>query len=435
MPKKKYNFNTPWDSDYWMESNGFFCGFNMPDALVSQEGEDGEVLQELPDYNWRSSFLVDEYPASPKDWMLSEGRMASHFVPIQDGKGMWLDFNKNNDKKHHVAIVVSIQGVNAITGLPCNDPQLEQYADECPKHKKAFGPNRLCEECGFKWPKQNYLCTTGTPTGSLWLDGFRAANGAVQQYLLTEKTMKGVASNILGKDRVYAIGISFFLSKNPKPVLEQPHRTRGPLIEKYHCVSNTPDLVMGSWDTGKAVDYGYRNICDDSVDISTTCDNLNETKGTTSNEAPKGGGTQSGLTPNNVYASQARAKKSSAGNVGQSKGASGIIYAKPQFFSPVNDPSQDIDQLLVANSMVEPVRRSQSYTEVRTKNMEIGAGASIRQQVEDDTEPLDYWREKPEALLCINYCLEDEAIKILQQGKVSKQGHPQGFLQEVPVGN
>ena len=415
--RKNYKFNTPWESDYWMASNGFYCGFNMVEALKSEKGEEGELMHGLPPYNWRKSFLVDEYPASPKDWMLSQGRMTSYFVPIQEGKGMWLDFNKNQDQKYHVAIVVSIQGINAITGLPCKDAQLEQYIEECPKHKKPFGPNRLCEECGFQWPKQNYICTTSTPLGRLWIDGFRAANGAVQQYILTEKTMRGVASNIIGSDRVYAIGVSFFLSKDPKPTPYRDWQNR-----VFDWFDETPP--QGGWGvpTGSAENplSPITNICvcDNTYDSGgfskSSCSssisesNDEEFKNVVSSmvahhamDLTRGGGTQSPI----QYACDIKG-----------------TYGNPNFFSPVHTPM----------NWQAPAKR---YTQVRTKNMEIGAGASIDQLVYDDTEPLDFWREKPEALLYINYCLEEEAVRIIQQGKVSKKGHPQGFLKDVPVGN
>ena len=399
---KNYNFNTPWDSDYWMESNGFFAGLNMPEALISQKGNEEEVSQGLPPYKRRSSFLVDEYPACPKDWMPSEGRLASYFVPIQNDHGMWLDFNKNADKNHHVAIVVSIQGVNAITGLPCNDAQLEQYIDECPKHKKKFGPNRLCEEkgCGFKWPKQNYICTTTTPLGYLWLDGFRAANGAVQQYILTEKTMRGVASNIIGSKRVYAIGISFFLSKEPKPpMVYRPDH----YLSSLSCNSTSAlNLFRGLIGSNLDFDDGSEDENQNVVDLGDTGNSFRCIRNSF------------GDTENSF---------GNASNSNGTKGSSGGMRVnhsvpRPQVNTPIKCSST-----------------KNQFSEIRTKNMEIGAGASIQQQVYDDSEPLDYWRKEPEALLCINYCLEDETIKILKQGKVSKQGHPQGFLQEVPVGN
>ena len=109
---KKISFDgSGYYDDYYMRNNEFGCGFNTPEAL---EGEDAF---KLPPYAKRRAFLVDEYPACPENWMRSEGRLKSFFVAVQEDKGMWLDFNECSNHTHHVAIVISIQGVNPITGL------------------------------------------------------------------------------------------------------------------------------------------------------------------------------------------------------------------------------------------------------------------------------------------------------------------------------
>ena len=389
MPKT-LNFDTPWDSDYWMESNGFFCGFNMPKALVSSKGANGEEVQHgLPEYNWRKSYLIDEYPACPPTWMKSEGKLTSYFVPIKEGDGMWLDFNKNTNHSHHIAVVISIQGVNALTGLACESPNLEQYIECCPKHNKKFGANRFCEECGFKWPKQNYLCTTATPSGYFWLDGFRAANGTVCQYILTEKTMRGVASNIIGSKRVYAIGISYFLSKDVKPFCNSFRGTQivSSGVSNWSSNSfNNPCLVMGDWDHDF---YNRLGVIDNNDDL------LGENTTATPNLPP----------------------------------SINVNYSSSLGSSQVKSSTQFNEGLVKASSL------GRSVTSVRTKNIEIGAGASIVQHVYDDPEPLDFWREQPEALLTINYVLEEEAGRIIAKGKISKTGDPKGFLKNVQTGN
>jgi len=222
-----------------MQNEKFTCTFNMPAALV------GDATHNLPPGNVRKTFLVDEYPRCPANWMRSEGRVKSYFVPVQEGAGMWLDFNGNLGLDRHVAIVISIQGINPITGMPCEDPQLEQYIDTCPKHKIKFGPDRYCKKCDLKWPKQNYICSTGHPGGSFWIDGFKSAEGIVRQYILTAEKIRGVASNIIGKDRVYAIGLSFFTSKEKKP--EPPTQLmRG-------C---SHDLIMGNYNSENSHNTG-----------------------------------------------------------------------------------------------------------------------------------------------------------------------------------
>jgi len=204
-----------------MKVNDLKCTLNMPRALESRnDGSGKEIAQGLPEYNPRPIFVVDEFPASPTSWMRGSATEGSFFVPVLPGHGLWLDLNANQYHTHHVAALVSIQGVNAITGQPTEDFALEQYRNNCPVHNKPFGHDRHCEQCGYMWDDQNYLATTGTPFPLFWLDGFRAKDGVVRQFYFTEETMRGVAAQILGDRRVFAIGIAFYLSKEEKPAPE-----------------------------------------------------------------------------------------------------------------------------------------------------------------------------------------------------------------------
>jgi len=388
---KDYNFDGS-TKDYLMRCNGFSCGLNMPDAL------EGEKRFRLPPYAKRMPFLVDEYPACPKTWMRSEGKIKSYFVSVEEGKGMWLDFNNNEyGQGHHVAVVVSIQGINPITGLPCKDAQLEQYIEECPKHKKKFGPDRFCEKCGYKWPKQNYLCTTGTPSGSFWLlDGFKTAEGVVRQYILTQEKLKGVASNLIGNDRVFAIGVSFFLSKEKRPqqrtVIRSTINYTSPIVygsPQLFSPVPTPDcpypicspdtsmgdISMGNWDQKP---YHEGSTCF----LSTTDDD------------------EASLS----YSDSGSTKICASSAAG---GASGSL----------------------ARNITSPLRQ------VSTKKLEVGAGAEISQIVYNDPEKLEYWHNDPEAIICVNYCIEKDAIKIIEGGYKPIKSHPEGFLKNVPVGN
>jgi hypothetical protein len=200
-----------------MEINGLYCGFNMPLALKESANAQG-----LPPYAVQRTYKVDEYNC-PDNWMNGSPKVGSHFVAVKPGHGMWLDFTLNQSHTHHVAVLVSVQGVNPITGQKQMGFKLEQYRDKCPIHGCNFGADRYCPQCKYKWPPQNYLATTGG--GALWIDGFRNAAGEVRQYVFTEESAKGVAAQIIGNDRVFAIGVAFYLSKQPKP---QPrYATRG----------------------------------------------------------------------------------------------------------------------------------------------------------------------------------------------------------------
>lgn len=359
------------DFDYLMKNDEFSVGFNMPEALS------GEKAFDLPPYARCKPRLVDKYTACPKDWLRSEGIIKSFFVPVVEGKGMWLDLNYNFNHTYHVAIVISIQGINPITGLPCKDSQLEQYNEECPKHKIKFGPDRYCSKCDYKWPKQNYICTTGTPIGSLWLDGFRTVDGLVRQYILTAEKMRGVASNLIGKDRVYAIGLSYFLSKEIKPndsckypVLEDLYPYEKKTYMEMPQQPNTP-----YWSV-KYLDHTY-NTCHNPFTAS-YCNDNTEMNMSSKNDA-------------NSY-----------------KCSTGLLRSCS--FKGAKQP-------------------------IETKKIEIGAGARIQQLVYDDPMKLDFWRDKPEAIICINYASLEDVQKILKQDEINLEGNKEGFLKDTPFGN
>lgn len=233
-----------------MEVNGLVAQLNTPEALKSEvwitcnecgaqtQMEDGkkkkkkvvcpecrsgnieivEKTQGLPPYDPVEVHVVDEYPACPDDWMHGSGKASSYFCGVKPGRGMWFDFTPNQNHKHHVAVVVSVQGINPVTGHPTNNDlgmSLQQIKNKCPKHGCDLEQDRYCPKCGYKLPAQNYIAST---TGeSLWIDGFRNEKGEVRQYILTEEESRGVAAQIIKDQRVWAIGFAFYLSKEPKP--------------------------------------------------------------------------------------------------------------------------------------------------------------------------------------------------------------------------
>ena len=71
--------------------------------------------------------------------------------------------------------------------------------------------------------------------------------------------------------------------------------------------------------------------------------------------------------------------------------------------------------------------------EVDTQKLEVGAGAKINQNIYDDPNDLDFWKEEAEGVICINYCSEEDVEKILEAGKISLEGHSEGFLKDIPV--
>lgn len=194
-----------------MSVNGLYAEINTPVAPT------GEGINRLPPYDQQPAYVVEEYEYCPSNWIHGSAKASSYFMALNPGRHLWIDFNSNSGNSHHVAVVISIQGINPITGQQTKELRLEKYVDKCPVHNADFGQDRYCDACGYKWPAQNYMSTTSTPRGEFWIDGFRAQDGTVRGFLITEDTVRGVANQLIGEDRVFAIGIAFYLSKEERP--------------------------------------------------------------------------------------------------------------------------------------------------------------------------------------------------------------------------
>jgi len=237
--------------------NGLHCTFNMPEAVARQHDSQGnEITTGLPPFGPRIGYPVDKFPAAPTSWMHGSGKASSYFVPILPEYGMWLDFNQNIGHSHHVAAVISVQGINPLTGMKADPIRLEQYKDKCPKHGEAFLQDRYCPTCKFEWHPQNYLSSNSG--GPFWIDGFRTEDGVIRQWYFTEEECKGVAAQLIGAERVFAIGIAFYLSKQPKPV--QRYATRGIMLSAMPSAG-------GEWKTSFAAPTSY-SLSSNSLDAA-----------------------------------------------------------------------------------------------------------------------------------------------------------------------
>lgn len=202
-----------------MEVAGLRCEVHMPKATQSRYGARGEELtQGLAPYGKVDVYRVDDYAGCPQDWQRSDSArgIASYFVLARPGHMVWLNLTMNGRHTHHVAALISAQGVNAVTGRQVIEPRLEQYIENCPVHGTRFAAGKHCNQCGYSWPDQNYIATTCT--GALWRDGFRAKDGKTREFVFTEDMSRDVATAVIGaENRVDAFGVALFLSKEPKP--------------------------------------------------------------------------------------------------------------------------------------------------------------------------------------------------------------------------
>jgi len=200
-----------------MEVNGLIVRVHHPKKGLSS----GTRL--APSCEWPVHRVCDYDDGQlPENWERGDANQASYFMGVESDRELWFDFNGNADHTHDVAVIVSIQGMNALTGKPIDVTRLEQYQTACPIHEELFGEGRFCKACGHTWPHQNYL--SGSAQGNhFWIDGWRAFDGNIRQFVFDlMENGTGVAQQILGQKRARGIGFAFYLSKLPKPIQSKP---------------------------------------------------------------------------------------------------------------------------------------------------------------------------------------------------------------------
>jgi hypothetical protein len=176
-----------------MQLGNFRAELNLPRGLVSRfDGAGNEISQSLPPYAHASVMRVEDLAEVPGDWIRSDRDTAVYVASVNAGDGMWLNFHGEQD--FHTAVLVDVQGVNALTALPVpkmRNVPLEQYRHNCPVHHTPFGRDRLD---GFRVSGAN-----GEPRGQ------------VRQFLFADAEQgTGVAQNLIGPDRSFCIKLHVY---------------------------------------------------------------------------------------------------------------------------------------------------------------------------------------------------------------------------------
>ena len=377
-----------------MEVNGLFAVVNTPDALK------GEGLNALPPHSPVVAYPVDEYPACPKNWMHGSSKASSYFIGVEPGKGMWFDFTSNQHHQHDIAVVVSVQGINPVTGQKTAELNLQQFKNKCPNHGCDFQQDRFCPECGYKWPAQNYIASTTGHT--MWIDGFRNEKGEVRQYIITEEECKGIAAQVIGEDRVFAIGFAFYKSKKAKPE---------PVIRRSSQHTNC--ATKGGHYGG-----GQSSICGQSSDgkMQMNCFNT-VTRQLVQHRRVEA----AGMVTTNCYSGWA----GTPGPQG-AQGPTGVAGMSSESFATLKaENANSLQQITGAGS--ESVS-----DEAENAKLEIGAGARIEQDHGVDPNDVDFWSDEPEGLIYVNYVPVKVAQKIIAAGK--RQDKKDSFMSGLEVG-
>ncbi len=185
-----------------------------------------------PTSQWPVHDVADYTDRVPEGWNVGTPTRGGFFFGTEEGRELWFDFRPMQSLPDFLAVTLTVQGVNAVTGLPSVEgvarghyvgrgiPTLEQYRVNCPIHERPMGAHRLCDACGFRWPAQNYITNAAgsSSVSEFWRDGWRTAVGEIRQFVLRAAAEQvGVAQQMLGASRTLAIDIAVFRSSSPKP--------------------------------------------------------------------------------------------------------------------------------------------------------------------------------------------------------------------------
>jgi len=407
--------------NYTMEFNGFKA------QILEAERLTGEHEHELPPGNPLPVYPVEAFKKHPDNWMAEDGCFV---VPVNSNRGLWFDWRDNN--QCNTAIVPTVKGCNPITGMRTNGYVLERYKNKCPKHDIKFKKDRYCEECGYKWPSQNYITNPNT----LWWDGFRETDGTVRQFFFTEEMMRDIASHLIGKeDTVPAFGFAFYSSKKKRYPSFKTINVSGDNIPfgaplMHHFVPPQNDHIMPFFDGGEHLggatfkaDNGSGDAVFglDSVSINDTTNPFGEVLGECdnhvylSNTAETGKANYSADSVPVISQTDFKAKY-------ESKMSSNRMYKKKAGNIQCSAQSD------LTRGMA-PAKK-----EVIKKEVAVGAGAKIKQALAPDTYKFNSWKTEPDSIMRIYFIFTPEFNHWKSFGLRDFEGMESGMLNDLPVG-
>jgi hypothetical protein len=338
--------------------------------IMEAERLSGDHIFGLPPGSPLNVYPSGVFLEYPEQWMKGPGVFV---VPVKPNKGLWFDWTLNSSV--NTAVLPTVKGCNPITGMPTSGFRLERYVDKCPKHGVEFESDRYCPKCDYKWAKQNYV--TGSP---MWWDGFRSEDGSVRQFFFTEDEIRDVASHMIGKENtVPAFGFAFYRQKILRAGMFEIH-TKYDYEEKYK------NPLKDMWYLSNTNNYGV----------------YSDTKSTSSGRYFANSG--------NILCCSGL----SSPQVCTSRSAHGNSYL----------------------GKVEEDHTTTSYS-VQTdsvKEVSIGAGAKIKQELNEDKYEFDSWEDSPAASMVIYFVFQEKLDKMISKGIKDLNGVKEGMLNGIPVG-
>jgi hypothetical protein len=330
-------------------------------------------------------------------------------VPVRPNTGLWFDWTANSQV--NTAVLPTVKGCNPITGQQTSGFHMERYEEKCPKHNKPFKAERFCEECGYKWPSQNYVTTPNV----LWWDGFRSEDGNVRQFFFTEEELRDVATHMIGKENtVPAFGFAFY----------RPKEMRADSAPQRLWSITSASTPSWTYTTG-----GVQGI----QGLHGTGGTKHHLFASNSNGSMLSKGLSAGVTPTaaadcSVYACAAPAAGSLMGSLGE-------VDHEMNF---MEEPTKGLvkERYVKCSAPIGIDVRSKRAVESVTvkKDVSVGAGAKIAQSLVQDPYALDTWKDKPDAAMTIYFVFQEVLEEMKSKGMNDFTGKPEGMLAGMPVG-
>lgn len=368
----------------------------------------GEVMPIIP---------IECLPGCPSSWVRECG---TYVIPVEVNKGIWFSWIMNDI---NTAIVLSVKGMNPVTGKKIESLNLEQYRDKCPEHNINLGHNGYCEECGFEVPYQNYI----SYPNRLWWDGFRQPDGTVRQFFFTEDDERDIASLVIGKQNtVPAFGFGFFRTKQDRVV--KNNNVRRPWFniksdddDNVYTVSTSSCCIGNNYDCFLSEPEPPVNHVYYSSKIK---DNTGFSKGITSK-------IMNFLnSDDNVSLKQQRSIMKSAGvKISASLNTPNIASAG----IPLNNnDSVELQSMQICN---KKVIKTKNIVNDQIKDVSVGAGALINQKLNIDMTPLSEYLVEPQGIIRLYFVFENQLKEIVKNGGIKPhEKNNTGYLKDLPVG-
>ena len=406
-----------------MTQNGFYARLMRAQKLT------GNHTHGLPPGHSIPVFSVDAFLDAPKDWVKGAG---SYVCPVESEWGLWFDWTMNDCA--NTAVIPSVKGMNPITGKKIDGLALERYSNKCPIHGTDFvGDNRLCDECGYCWPPQNYVCAPNT----LWWDGFRASDGTVRQFFFSKDDEKDIASAVIGKhNTVPAFGFCFYRPK--KMAQAQPSAygwmTTGTLKGWSGPTGPTGAICASSLTKGHAggqgggtKSYSSENSGGSDTQYMNFCDT---TQHTGQNLVEPASFNYASVGPFVAAGAAAAAAEDDSDDKPRLMRSKTLCYEQKTSGGIVLHDTYSEREI----REIEEKREAAEAAEKEIKAVAVGAGAKINQVLLPDSQAsVKSWRKKNGGIIRLYFCFKPQFEQLLKGGFKNLEGEKEGYLKGMPV--